>query len=110
MILLMIVCMKKTSFTFIFQLITATYTTPVDYVIQAVFPDLDLENMDLTAKILVDFLMGCIRSSAICISVYNGLLAKEIYHLVKLDQPKKSNKDQEMEQKLLHPEKFAMEN
>ena len=102
--------MKKTYFTFIFQLITATYTTAVDYVIQAVFPDLDLENMDLTAKILVDFLMGCIRSSAICISVYNGLLAKEIYHLVKLDQPKKSNKDQKMEQKLSHPEKFAMEN
>ena len=102
--------MKKTYFTFIFQLITATYTTAVDYVIQAVFPDLDLENMDLTAKILVDFLMGCIRSSAIFILYYNGFLAYQIYHLVKLNQPKKSNKDQKMEQKLSHPEKFTMEN
>ena len=66
-------------------MIIATYTTVVDYVIQVVFPDLDLENMDLTVKILVDFLMGCIRSSAIYISVFNGFLAREVYHLVKLE-------------------------
>ena len=66
--------------------------------------------MDLTAKILVDFLLGCIRYTAICIPIYLGFLAYQIYQLVKLDQPKKSNMDQKMEQKLSQPVKFTIEN
>ena len=71
-------------------------------------------NLDLTARNLIDFLLGCTRVIGIIIMVYHGLWVYQMYHFAKLDQPKKSNKNQpKMEQKVSLPEestKISIEN
>ena len=51
-------------------------------------------NLDLTARNLIDFLLGCNRVIGIISMVYLGLWVYQMYHFAKLDQPEKFNKDQ----------------
>ena len=74
------------------------------------------QNLDLTARNLMDFLVQCIRIIAIFVMVLLGFWVYQMYHFAKLDQPKKFNKEQpkqQMEQKVSLSEKstiISMEN